>query len=390
MDPLSITASVLTLTAAATEGLKRLQIICDAPQEIGALANDIADLRTVVYEVAKALQERSAFNKTTHHSSETLANLLGILTRANESLAALDEILNKKLIVENESGKVKYARIAWLKQKPKVESIRKDLERIKLSLVTVWGASNSTDILRICLKLEDITLEAASNQDQAKRREVIRIQEFADDGSECNATSRSEPLHNRNTDSNHHALLGGRTSLQTSAEQAIFQAVQADPSSTLQIRASKSSCPKWCSCSCHKPGRIGLPYGLSSVLGTLSIWYTGLPLISRPCDQKLCQPKNASHTRITYQFPSWLLMRALSVMISSTASGPEMLLRTLRVLPSDAEIFRLAMVGDVEGIKSMFIKGQASVHDVDGRRWSLLHVRISGCQVLYAHKLTIS
>lgn len=67
-------------------------------------------------------------------------------------------------------------------------------------------------------------------------------------------------------------------------------------------------------------------------------------------------------------------MKAVSLLISSTSAGPELLLKTLRVLPSDAEIFRLVSIGDLEGIKTVFSNGQASVNDIDDQRWSLLHV----------------
>jgi hypothetical protein len=160
MDPLSITTSVLTLTSAVSACLNRLKIFQEAPQEIHSLAEEVNDLRIVVQEVAKTLQqhEQSLIYRTSALLSlETVTNLSTLLSRAKVKLVGLEEILDKKLLVKNaKSGKAKYARTAWLKHKSIVESIGKDLVGIKINIMTVMGAATLTEVFRIQLKLDKI------------------------------------------------------------------------------------------------------------------------------------------------------------------------------------------------------------------------------------------
>lgn len=345
-----------------------MKIFQEAPQEIHSLAEEVNDLRIVVQEVAKTLQqhEQSLNNRASALLSlETITNLSTLLSRAKVKLVDLEEILDKKLLVKNaKSDKVKYARTAWLKHKSAVEGIGKGLVGIKINIMTIMGAATSTEISRMQLKLDEIMVAAGSlagSQEIAKK--FLRI-----DSESC-AILRSKILRN---EANHPAV--ERCSLASQASATQLAIAQKDPFDLLRVQTPKSNCPKWCSCICHKPGQLISPRVLRAVLGALSVGYTNIPFITQPCNQKMCRPRRGLSTRITYQFPSWFLMKAVSLLISSTSAGPELLLRTLRVLPPDAEIFRLVSIGDLEGIKTMFSSGQASVNDIDDQRWSLLHV----------------
>jgi hypothetical protein len=156
---------------------------------------------------------------------------------------------------------------------------------------------------------------------------------------------------------------------------ALGAVARADQASIIQVTASRSNCPRWCSCICHKPSRLNSPRLLNEVFGTMSVGYVGVPLFSSPCNEKRCKPRPSASARITYQFPSWIMARAVSMLVSSKTAGPELQLRTLRIINPNSDIFRLAITGDVNGMKSMFKDGLASIYDIDNRRWSLLHVR---------------
>jgi hypothetical protein len=371
MDPLSVTTSVLTLTSAIAACLNCLKTFQEAPQEIRSLAEEVNDLRIVVQEVAKTLQQHEQSKTSALLSLETVTNLSTLLSRAKVKLVDLEEILDKKLLVKNaKSGKVKYARTAWLKHKSAVEGIGMSLVGIKINIMTIMGAATSTEISRMQLKLDEIMTVAGS---LAGSQEIVK--EALCNDSETGAISRSKVLRNEAINDSHHAVERYSLASKASTTQlAIVRSAQKDHFDLLRVQTSKSNCPRWCNCICHKPGQLGFPRGLGAVLGALSVEYTNMPFITQPCNQKMCRPRRELSTRITYQFPNWLLMRAVSLLISSTSAGPELLLKTLRVLPPDAEIFRLVTTGDLEGIKAMFSNGQASVNDVDDRRWSLLHV----------------
>ena len=64
MDPLSITASALTLLAATKQvamGLDKLASIKGAPAAVLALNNEVSDLRLVLSEAEPLLQESRAY-----------------------------------------------------------------------------------------------------------------------------------------------------------------------------------------------------------------------------------------------------------------------------------------------------------------------------------------
>ena len=69
-----------------------------------------------------------------------------------------------------------------------------------------------------------------------------------------------------------------------------------------------------------------------------------------------------------------MIARAVSMLVSSKMAGPELQLRTLRIIPPNSDIFRLAIAGDVNGVRAMFKDGLASIYDIDNRWWSLFHV----------------
>jgi hypothetical protein len=142
MDALSVATAIITLASAISEGLRQAQTLRDAPVEIHALANDVIDLDIILQEVVKTLQEWSLPGKG-HCSPSTSENLSTVLGRAQTKLLELDSIFNRVLIEDPVTNRVKYARLGWLRQKSKVEGIRKDLASIKLSLNNVMEAANS-------------------------------------------------------------------------------------------------------------------------------------------------------------------------------------------------------------------------------------------------------
>jgi hypothetical protein len=142
MDPLSIGASALTIADAVGGALKLLGIIHDAPDEIYALSNDISDLQIVIREIHTALSQRINFGDI---PCNTLSGLHKLLNRANGGLFELNQILRCRLLAGNTSeGKIsKLARIRWIRERPRVRKIQKDLSDLKLNITTLWGAATS-------------------------------------------------------------------------------------------------------------------------------------------------------------------------------------------------------------------------------------------------------
>lgn len=386
MDPLPITGSVLTLASTVIACLNRIKLLHGAPRGIDKLADEVADLRIVVQEVANALQqhEQSSIEMKTSTllRSATTANLSLLLSRANARLVELDELLNGRLLVPKaQSGKSRYARTAWLKYQSTVEELRKDMIDLKINIMTFMGAATSAEVSRIRIKLEGIMWvtegldgRVGCHEEKAKRSVIVGAEEPANNDLETLPLPRSSISHEGTINDSHFAIERRLATPPTPTQQASAISTPQELFDLLQGKASNSNCPRWCSCRCHKPGQLRSPHLFRVILGALSIGFTDIPFITQPCNQKMCRPRHQMSTIITYQFPNWILKRAVSILISSNTAGPELLLRTLRVLPANAEIFRLAMTNNLDGIKAMFSSGRASIYDIDDNQWSLLHV----------------
>lgn len=57
MDPLSITASTLTVLSALEKAFQLIKSYRDAPGQLEALSNEVADITAAVTEVARVIKE---------------------------------------------------------------------------------------------------------------------------------------------------------------------------------------------------------------------------------------------------------------------------------------------------------------------------------------------
>ena len=159
----------------------------------------------------------------------------------------------------------------------------------------------------------------------------------------------------------------------------------------INLRVSKnvrSCCSYRCECSCHTYRRMQSPLFLRSALGMLFTGYSGYPHdILGQCNTPTCQGSTGFHVSVTYVFPLWFVRKAIS--ISLVRDSFDRISGSLSVrLPTspDSDVFRLADMNDVDGLKRLFSKGLAtpndamyrvdSVHtilDVSSSRLSLVH-----------------
>lgn len=119
------------------------------------------------------------------------------------------------------------------------------------------------------------------------------------------------------------------------------------------------SCARFCPCKGHRYVRIRSPKQLQNAIGTFYLEFTGT------CDDDLCQRKLQSLLKVTYFFPQWLLLRMVSATLwAIDLQSCNLALKTPRVVPESAAVFEYARSGNIYGLKSLFKKGLASVHDV--------------------------
>ncbi len=148
----------------------------------------------------------------------------------------------------------------------------------------------------------------------------------------------------------------------------LFDSSQMTAISAVGIRTAqfpRSACQPWCSCACHTERRLRSPQLLDQVIGSLFIGYSGLPGLTRRCNQRSCHLQSQPMTYITYFFPQWFLARMISFVLSTTPlAGPVASLKVSRTVPGNSAIFEYAKRGDIIKMRSLFEGGLASPHDV--------------------------
>ena len=156
---------------------------------------------------------------------------------------------------------------------------------------------------------------------------------------------------------------------------------QQELSSLINIRTKaislRVSCSSWCSCVCHAKRSLRFSRRLRNIIGVLFVGYSGLPVITPPCNEKKCRQRSAPTIEITYYFPTWFLSRALSFSASLTAQmGPELILKMPRMVGWDSPVWRLSRIDDRPRLQGLLGSGEASPYDINEYGQSALHVCI--------------
>ena len=141
-------------------------------------------------------------------------------------------------------------------------------------------------------------------------------------------------------------------------------------SRTIQITTSVTrwQCADSCMCSCHRHPRPKkrTPNTLDRFIGVLFVGYFGLPKISERCNDEDCIQQSSATVLVAYFFPTWLLARAMILMLRlSWVHGPELNLRIPRVVSNTSRIFYCASSGDIDGMKEILHRHLGSPMDID-------------------------
>ena len=134
MDPLSATASIITLIGAAGvvgKGLGRLASLRHAPTILLELNDEVAGLHLIVQSVHVLIHR--------HHNNLEyalpIANLCRALEKSQTTLHTLSDLLTNRLTVEDKNGQTRLDRSVWLRCATKVSNIKEQVrfDRIELS-----------------------------------------------------------------------------------------------------------------------------------------------------------------------------------------------------------------------------------------------------------------
>lgn len=132
-DPLSITASIITVVGAANavaKGLRRLKAAKDAPEGLQDLILDVAQIEMVLNGVKSAVLS----------SGSPSIELATLIEEAGSKLLELRSLIEYTL--KKAGGSDKVDRWQWLRKGNEVERLRNQLGTIRLNLVALTSSAN--------------------------------------------------------------------------------------------------------------------------------------------------------------------------------------------------------------------------------------------------------
>ena len=135
MDPLSISASVLTLLGAGgaiAKGVDRIRSLKKASDILLQLHNEISDLQLLIHAVNGFFHQ---------HSDPDICDqqeiICAVLQRAKDTVVELEQAIAYVLTKETSTGS-ELNRVAWLSAFKKVKKLRADMRSVRNDLNTVW------------------------------------------------------------------------------------------------------------------------------------------------------------------------------------------------------------------------------------------------------------
>ena len=390
MDPFSITLGVITIVAATSQvikGAEKLRSFLKANDQICALINELTDL--------KCLLTVTDINPA-QLAPERASHLKDIIRRAKEKLSELEYIINFRLLKTKALEKDPLPdRLAWLREKGKVESIRMELQHLTSAFSMALTASTTGGVTRVELALTELATTTNLSNDagrafhgatetrlsqiyQAIQSLHIQHTDMRDillslAGVEAGQADEAPPYRELEEG---RGQSHGLTNVSTKKSKLVsnsYVCIKTTPA------AYGDNCHGQCYCSCHIRKRARTPASLGNFMGNLFVGYTGMPLSQRICNLRRCQHRQRGFSaQFTYYFPWWFVARAVVATIRiGTAMGPEFTLRLPHVVPESSPIFQLARAGNVQGLAYLFNNGLASPYDIAGESGAtVLHVSI--------------
>ena len=387
MDPLSVTASVLTILGVAgqvTKGIAKVRALHHAPAELSSLINEVSDLRAVLSQVASFSNQLEE-----ERLRGPVVALKSHLSRAMDQLHALDNLINAKLLKVRADGTTKMSRTAWVRLKSDVEVIQRELRNIRVNIGTALGVVTSwvalhTDVAaylniqisrstmaRVELKVVEISGQLIDQQQltTAMLTEIAaRIRE--------NCHTGRWPI---STDNPLFPISSIAQPREHQVSQNITQQNLPRDHGTICIKTairSDGSCKSWCSCCCHAQQSVRSSRALRNLIGLLFVGYSGVPILTPPCNEKTCHKRASPLVHVSYYFPTWFLSRIVNVTAAfNTFNGLQLNLNVPRMVGWAHPLWRFAPCNDVASIQTLFSKDLASPFDVNAYGQSALHVR---------------
>ncbi|KAL9116731.1 MAG: hypothetical protein Q9187_006741 [Circinaria calcarea] len=188
MDPLSITASIITIIGVggqAAKAVRKLASLKGAPDLVLALNNEISDLHLVVLAIQDVFQRQQTSGLLFPGSWPGEANVNASVTKslrdANEKVVELEALHNRLITsASGPSGSATLNRTAWLREQKRVKKMQEDLRSVRLKLTAALSILNSSTLLRVQEGVQVIQNNTAGLQTLQHQSEIIQRQRAFD------------------------------------------------------------------------------------------------------------------------------------------------------------------------------------------------------------------
>ena len=417
MDPLSISASVVTLLGAGGTLAKLLRKgigLKNAPDVLRALNDEVSELQSTANDVNDLLW--TANQDPDGHPPKSLVSTLN---RVKSILLQLESYISYQLTTVTADGENnRLDKSVYLRAEHRLQEFKDEILTSRLALAAALSLFASSIGMRNRIQSRQIStsLELLHDKFESVPALAVRVLDtpqriaFPQTSFRPIETrggllkdrpgvgSRSEDPQDR-PGINPDALSNPRNNdSQLVVSSELRNQKQFKSASIVQL--VQDACDNSCRCPCHTINRIRSPKLLHAILGSFFLSYRAHPSLKQACGVR-CRAR-ASGITYVYAFPPLLLERVICISYScALAKGPELLLRVMRrrdfaiisVLLTQSESYAL------KEMKRMLDCGEASVLDIDGygytfiqraalvRKWELAHMLISyGADINYVNQ----
>lgn len=138
-----------------------------------------------------------------------------------------------------------------------------------------------------------------------------------------------------------------------------------DTNSKARERLLKA-CKPCCRCHCHRRRSFELSSSMIGWLGSFKFVWANL-WWRQNCDVRSCQGSESSSWVLHLNLPPVLGTMVIAWYSGSTLFGPKLSVQVIQLVRS--KVYSLALLGDVEGIRWLYVEGRASInqaHPFDG------------------------
>ncbi|KAI1111812.1 ankyrin repeat-containing domain protein [Nemania sp. NC0429] len=334
MDPLSITAgiiSVIAATAQVSKGLRSLYELRHAPQEVLTLANEVSELQALLYLVQKAigdgsqsgipLEDQVIFEKILESARKPLKGL-------NVVIAACVRDADPGTVGNGPRLNISF--LVWFKSRKSVGKLKKQLiaahSNISTALTVLSNIRGRADN-QLIMRIHDMVLRQIKENEPPMITKGGRIDSpqlggtltyVSDHGSSASRKNIQSPSSPSPEPEEPISLAGDKGGVELTHDSMNQRSIAEFVS--IQVSVTGESCDRTCRCQCHRRMNLESSRWLTDALGVLFFRSIGSPLpMFGSCNATECIQQQGSSYQVTYHFPRWMTNRAF--MLTATYRG---------------------------------------------------------------------